>query len=239
MDDFIIKPFDAQALVGSILRHVTPASDRSERKLYVVPETPARSAVPWPEIEGIDSSDVRARLSNDFGLFRSMLKRLLDEFFDVAMPAVAEGPVALAIHKGRMHKLKGSAGMLGAKTIQRLASEAEAASAANEVERASQLATRLSAELQRLHQNAAPVFTATQAEAEEAALPSGGELEPQVVAGLIDLLRQQSLSATDHFSSLSPQLRRLLSKDSYELVRDHIRNLQFSDAANALEASQR
>jgi glycosylphosphatidylinositol transamidase (GPIT) subunit GPI8 len=56
-------------------------------------------------------------------------------------------------------------------------------------------------------------------------------------ADLIDLLRQQSLSATDHFTSISSQLRRHLSKDSYALVRDHIDNLQFRDAANALEAS--
>jgi HPt (histidine-containing phosphotransfer) domain-containing protein len=195
--------------------------------------------VPWPAIDGIDSSDVRARLSDDFGLFRSMLKRLLDEFFDVAMPAAANDAAAIGIHKGRMHKLKGSAGMLGAKTIHQLAGEAEAACAAGEVERAAVLATKLATELQRLHQSAAPVFAATQAQAEEVALPSGGELEPQVVAELIDLLRQQSLSATDRFSSVSPQLRRLLSKDSFALVRDHIDNLQFSDAANALEASQR
>jgi len=41
----------------------------------------------------------------------------------------------------------------------------------------------------------------------------------------------------DHFGSMSPQLRRVLSKDSYELVRDHIENLQFDDAVKVLEAS--
>ena len=177
MNDYIIKPFDDQALVCNILRHVKPASGQLTRQIDGTPATPAQAAVPWPEIEGIDSSDARERLSDDFDLFRSMLKRLLDEFSDVAIPAVAEDPVALAVHAGRMHKLRGSAGMLGAKAIQQLAGEAEAACAAGEVERAARLATRLATMLQRLEQSAAPVFEAARAQAEDAALTSGGELE--------------------------------------------------------------
>ena len=169
-----------------------------------------------------------------------MLKRLLDEFSDVAISALTEDPVALDVHAHRMHKLRGSAGMLGATSIQQLAGEAEAACAAGEAERAARLATKLAAHLQRLQHCAAPVLmAAARARAEDAALPSGGELKPQELSDFVDLLRQQSLSAMDRFSSISPQLRRLLNKDSYERVRDHIDNLQFSDAAEALEASQR
>ena len=43
------------------------------------------------------------------------------------MPALPH-PAALAAHAGRMHKLSGSAGMLGARGIQQLASKAETAS---------------------------------------------------------------------------------------------------------------
>jgi CheY-like chemotaxis protein len=239
MDDYLVKPFDAQALVCSILRHVKPASSQFAQLIDGAPETRAQTAVPWPEIDGIDSSDARERLSDDSDLFRSMLKRLLNEFSDVAIPAGGEDPVALAVHAGRMHKLRGSAGMLGAKAIQQLAGAAEAACVAGEVTRAARLAKRLAAALQRLRQSAEPALMAAQAPSEEVALPSDDELEPQVVADLVDLLRQQSLSAMDRFSSISPQLRRLLSKGSYELVRDHMDNLQFSDAAKALEASQR
>ncbi|MFC0134326.1 hybrid sensor histidine kinase/response regulator [Massilia eurypsychrophila] len=45
MNDYIVKPFDAPALVSSILRHVKPTRDRLIRQL-----------------EGIDLSDARARL---------------------------------------------------------------------------------------------------------------------------------------------------------------------------------
>ncbi|MEP6874255.1 MAG: Hpt domain-containing protein, partial [Burkholderiales bacterium] len=139
----------------------------------------------------------------------------------------------------RMHKLRGCAGILGAKAIHELAGQAEAACAAGEIERAADLATRLATQLQRLNQDAAPVLMAARAQAEEQALQSGGELKPQVLADLIDLLRQQSLSAMDRFSAISPQLRGLMSKGSYELVRSQIDNLQFNEAAEALEASQR
>jgi hypothetical protein len=73
---------------------------------------------------------------------------------------------------------------------------------------------------------------------EVAELRTGGELKPQELASLIRKLRRQSLSAMDQFGSMSPQLRRVLGKDSYEQVRDHIENLQFNDAAKVLEGSQ-
>ena len=238
MDDYIIKPFDAHALVGSILRHVKPGGTLPTRRIAATNQSPAQAAVPWPEIEGIDASDARERLTDDFGLFRSMLKRLLDEFADVAMPAGMVDGAALAVQAGRMHKLRGGAGMLGAAAIQQLAGEAEAACAAGEVDRATHLATRLAALLQRRQRSAAATLAANPAKSEEEAPLVGATIEPQALADLIDLLRQQSLSAMDRFSSLSRPLQCVLGKESYELVRSHIDNLQFSDAANALEETR-
>jgi HPt (histidine-containing phosphotransfer) domain-containing protein len=168
-----------------------------------------------------------------------MLKRLLDEFSDVAIAAQGADPLALAAFAGRMHKLRGSAGILGAQAIHIVAGEAEAACLAGEVERASRLSTELAIQLQRLQQTAAPTLMAALAADEEEAPNSEEELEPQVLADFVSLLRRQSLSAMDRFSSLSPQLRRLLGRSSYALVRGHMDNLQFGSAANALEASQR
>jgi len=240
MDDYLVKPFDAQSLVASILRRVAPARGQLVQPIDGVPATRVPDDLPWPEIEGIDAFDASERLSNDFGLFRSMLKRLLDEFSDVSIPAPGEDPVDLAVHAGRMHKLRGSAGILGAKEIHQLAGEAEAACAAGEVERSVHLATRLAVKLQRLRDCAVPALVlAAPAQAEDPSAPTGADgLESQALADFVDLLREQRLSAVDRFGSISPQLRRVLSKDSYELVRGHIENLQFSDAARALEACQ-
>jgi len=240
MNDFVIKPFDAQALVRTILRHVEPAhGELRPQVLDGMPATRADAAVPWPEIEGIDKSDARARLSNDFGLFRSMLGRLLDEFSDVGVSAPASEPEALAVQAARLHKLRGSAGLLGAKEIQQVAREAEAACVAGEVELAADLATALAMMLQRLARSAAPLLEAGRAQAGLAVLQGAGELEPRALTDLIELLRQQNLSAAARFMSISPQLHGLLGKETYDLAREHIDNLRFRDAADALQAISR
>ena len=128
--------------------------------------------------------------------------------------------------------------MLGAKAIHRLAGEAEAACAAGQAKRAVRLALQLVGKLQGLRQSAAcALVAAAPAQAEDRTTLTGSqELEPQAMADFLDLLHQQSMAAIDRFSQLSPQLQQLLSKDSFELVREHIDNLQFSDAAKTLEA---
>ncbi|WP_457447000.1 PAS domain S-box protein [Roseateles sp. P5_E4] len=239
MDDYLVKPFDPRSLVASILRRVAPVNGRPVHLIADSPDTSAPDSLPqpWPEIEGIDGLDVRERLSNDFGLFKLMLKRLLDEFPDISIPIAAQAPIDLAIHASRMHKLRGSAGTLGAREIHQLAGEAETACAAGNVERFGDLATRLAIKLHRLGECVAPLLVTAPAQAEDPSAATGGDsLEPQVLADFVGLLRQQSMSAIERFNGLAPQLQRLLSKGTFELVRQHIDDLQFSDAADALEA---
>ena len=241
MDDYIVKPFDAQQLMRSVLRHVQPPGGLQAYQSTVAHDEHDKAAQPhaaWPEIEGIDSEDARERLNNDFELFRSMLKRLLGEFADVALPGQASDAGTLATHAGRMHKLRGSAGLLGAKAIQRLAGEAEAACVGGDVALAAPLAEDLASELHRLRQSAEPAFQSRQAPAEEVLQQGGDPLEMSALAELVGLLRQQKLSAMDRFKTLSSQLRGHLRQGEYERVEDHLDNLRFSDAADILETER-
>ena len=238
MDDYIIKPFDAQQLMRSVLRHVRLPTFAHASKPVEARNAAAQPHAAWPEIDGIDSEDARERLNNDFELFRSMLKRLLGEFADVALPDEGADAGALAIHAGRMHKLRGSAGLLGAKSIQRLAGEAEAASVCGDVALAGPLAEDLGSELRRLRQSAEPAFHARQAPVEEAMVQGGDPLEMDALAELVDLLRQQRLSAMDRFKALSPQLCGYLGQGDYKRVQEHLDGLRFGDAADMLEAAR-
>jgi hypothetical protein len=103
---------------------------------------------PWPDIAGIDSADARARWCGDVALFTTMLARFFDEFGDVSVPADI----------GRMHKLRGGACMLGAKGVYQLAGDVEDACSRGDHDRAAQLSTRLTGEMQRLRENARPVL---------------------------------------------------------------------------------
>jgi HPt (histidine-containing phosphotransfer) domain-containing protein len=185
----------------------------------------------WPEIEGIDSAEARERWCDDVRLFSVMLGRLLEECADVMIPAEIQDSAARGIYIQRMHRLRGGACMLGAKAIFELASEVEATCVAVEIERAKTLANRLAIELQRVRLSAEHVFIAAPT---EAASSASVELEPHLIVELDALLRQQSLAALDRFSVISPQLRQYMGSVSYGVMRRHIDNLEFDDAANEL-----
>jgi PAS domain S-box-containing protein len=152
MDDFIIKPFDVHTLVSSVMRHARGRRPRAAPAIVPHNPQPSKAADWWPTIAGIDSDDARGRWCEDVNLFRCMLGRCLDEFSDIDAPADPE------LQTARLHKLRGGASMLGAKAVQQLAADAEAACIAGEVERSGQLAGELSRELQRLRVASATAF---------------------------------------------------------------------------------
>jgi hypothetical protein len=117
---------------------------------------------PWPDIVGIDSADARARWCGDAALFTTMLARLFDEFGDVSVPAGFNDSRVIAPYIGRMHKLRGGACMLGAKGVYELAGEVEDACNRGDHDRAAQLSSRLTGEIQRLRENARPVMAGAQ-----------------------------------------------------------------------------
>jgi len=244
MDDFIIKPFDAQTLSLCILRHVRISSLQAATPIEALPPSRVPSSTPWPAIDGIDSVDARLRLCGDFRLFRSSLKRLLDEFSNVTLPAANEDPAALREHQDRMHKLSGIAGMLGAKAIHQLAIDTRASCVAQQYESAENLSNALAVQLRRLRASAAPIFEAErqQAElaeqAEQAAPPAEGVIEQQRLLDLVHELRQQNLSALQHFGDIESHLRRHIGKPAFDVLREHMDNLRFIEAAQVLEESQ-
>ena len=96
---------------------------------------------------------------------------------------------------------------------------------------------RLVTQLDALRKSAARL--AVPAQCDDVRLAAGGSLDRAALEGLVELLLLQRLSAMGRFVSISSRLRGMLTESAYEVVRDHMNNLRFGDAANALEASQR
>jgi PAS domain S-box-containing protein len=235
MDDFLIKPFDPITLIRCISKHVRVSNDRAATPISASAVATA-PPVAWPDIEGIDSAEARARLSNDARLFLSCVARLLVEFSEVSF--FSEGQEAsLPKQAARMHKLKGAAGMLGAKGICALAAETEAACVAGDAQRASDFAAALATGLRQLRESAAPVVNAARAGAETLVEPLGSPLEPYLVDELVQLLRQQNLSAVDRFRTLEPRLRRHLAAAVQGELRSHMEALRFEAAAEMLQSN--
>jgi PAS domain S-box-containing protein len=233
MTDFICKPFDGQTLGRVILRHVLPRAGRRP------PEpTTAASAPPlderWPQINGIDTADANARWCGDVALFSAMLARLFEEYSEINYPPSVRGPTEVDLHIRRMHKLRGGACMLGAKTVSGLAEEIEVACVAGNLDQALRLTATLESAMQLLAENAEPVLAAARLRLSEASTSSVEPLAPDAIEELGFLLRQQSLAAVDRFRFLSPQLRNRMGAVLYEQLRLHVDNLQFDDACDDL-----
>jgi CheY-like chemotaxis protein len=247
MDSFIVKPFGAEALVRSILRHIKPTSGQHARLLVPAPAAEGeatgqgpteRGPGPWPEIDGIASTEVKERFGGDKDLFLSLLRRLLEEFSAIEIPDEGAVALVLAAYAGRMHKLRGSAGMLGAKSIQHLAAEAEAASRGGDLERTVHLASRLALELHQLLREAEPALNGPRrAPRPEARPDQATDPDPQLVKGFIEVLRQQNLSAVSRFGAIASQLERHLGQGPYAELCLHMENLRFSEAIQVLEGS--
>jgi CheY-like chemotaxis protein len=239
MDDFICKPFNRQTLGGSILSHVPATTLRRTAVHGEVANVPQVTKGAWPDIDGIDAADANARWCGDVPLFLAMLSRLFDEFDAVRFPADIEVLGSNAQFVRQMHKLRGGACMLGAKTVHALAGQIEAACLNGEMAQAAELRGRLSNEIRLVSKSARPVIAAEKARADNQLLTSVVPIAPSLFKELNALLRKQSLAAVDCFRSLAPQLRQSMGQAIYEQVRSHIDSLQFEEASNLLESTQR
>jgi CheY-like chemotaxis protein len=180
MDDFIIKPFDAATLISSVMHHTVSARVPAA-EFHSAPQT-TTEGMAWPAIDGIDMEDARNRFCDDWVLFRSSLQCFLGDFSDIAVPSSWSVPRSLTEQASRLHKLKGGAGILGAKVIQHLAAAAEAACVAGDGARAGERSIKLVIQLDALQSSAARAFEGVRIDEAPMGAPSDIRFESQIVA---------------------------------------------------------
>ncbi|MBL8305799.1 MAG: response regulator [Rubrivivax sp.] len=243
MDDFICKPLNPFALVVAVRRHVERTSGQA---IALRPRAAAReraAASAWPAIEGIDGAEVARRLDGDAPLFLSLLGSLLSEYADLRaehqpLPDDDAGRRALG---ARLHRLRGSAGILGATTVHRLATELEgglkqAATVPELRARLAPLVAALVAALDSLDRHARPWLDAKKPPAgEEDDCCSSEGPSPACVKQLMDLLQTQDLQALRVFRSMSVALRGALAPERYAGLQKAIEGLEFRNAAALLQ----
>ena len=237
MNDFVTKPFEAAQLIGRIRRWL------HQGRAVPLPSaagTLARRPVAWPDIDGIDSGTVCRRLGGDQDLFLSMLKRLVAEFLTLDRGA---SPVALDELPGlaaQLHKLKGSAGTLGAQAVERAASMADKACRTQQIERVGPLLADVIEELHHLRAAVSPCLAVHEArEAEHGTEPEGCErADPEAVAALIESLQRNDLGAIDRVHAMAQGLKLSLGQDGFTQLREGVNNLDFAAAVDVLRGSR-
>jgi signal transduction histidine kinase/AmiR/NasT family two-component response regulator/HPt (histidine-containing phosphotransfer) domain-containing protein len=240
MIDFVCKPIDPDTLIRTVRMHVERARG-SPLGLKVASRHRGRKveAAAWPHIEGIDSHDVANRLKHNVELFAVMLTCLLSEFGSGGPATVTlelgreSGRKALA---ARMHKLRGSAGMLGASVLQRLAVDADVAARSGAPEHELEQAQALVAQqLDSLAQHSRPFLEAQAAARTEMESKRGVEpLVPADLQRLIAHLQAHDLAALDLFAELEPALRAALGPTAAGPLRPAVERLEFDGAAEML-----
>jgi DNA-binding response OmpR family regulator len=121
MNDFLTKPIEPAALIRCIRKHVP------EARLVATSQVPSRAdsqcvqlAVrAWPSVHGLDVRDIARDLDYDAAEYALMLSRLARDGAEIASTdnTALEQPDARAQLASRVHKLRGSAGVLGAKAL--------------------------------------------------------------------------------------------------------------------------
>jgi CheY-like chemotaxis protein len=231
MNDFISKPFDPQALIRKV-RHLVEKARGEPISMVILDAAPPREADNRPKLmPSIDAGTVQQMFGEDLLLFNSLLLRLLQEYVDFAVPirVSPDDEVTHARLMGRAHKLKGSAGMIGATEIVRLAGATEKAlQQERPVDVVEGLLVRLASALTTLREEATR-YLKRQAEFEttDSSADSGPRADTAQLDELCALLERQDLAALEKCKSLSQSLSELLGALRFDRLRDAIENLDF------------
>ena len=120
MDDLVHKPFDVDHLVVCIRKHlqITDGGVPQAASLHT-----AKPAAGWPPLAGIDVVEASHRMGENKSLFASALQIFMRQYRNLDGGLAADD---LDEARRALHRLKGSAGTIGAMRLRELAEEAEA-----------------------------------------------------------------------------------------------------------------
>jgi PAS domain S-box-containing protein len=231
---FLTKPVDPQQLIATIRAEL-------ERRTGVPPEarTLVRGMSPgqaWPEIAGLDADGARHRLGGDPDLFLSMVERFLGEF--AGAPSAGDAQLAGDGLAKRMHKLVGSAGLIGALGVARLAAQLESLAQAGDADGLDGARRALADALAGLQQAAMPVIAAWQAQAAwalERASQAVAPIDRAEIDRLCALLDAQDFEAGACFDAAAPALRAHIGATLFAELAARMAELDFRSASQLLK----
>jgi HPt (histidine-containing phosphotransfer) domain-containing protein len=200
---------------------------------------PATSVTDGPLMDGIDSGIVQRMFGDDLSLFKSLLGRMLRDFADLAQPVSLHDKASRDGLMARLHKLKGSAGLIGATRVMRLAGAGETALQQDRaIEVVEKILGQLVSALTTLRQSAAPLLEQEVESAPNTPPAAGTADQPRDpnadLRELQALFESQDLAATVRFSALSRSLSELLDGVHFSELREAVDDLDFPRAARLL-----
>ena len=168
-------------------------------------------------------------------MFFSMLKRLITEFAPMEQRAESVKPEDLDGLAAQLHKLKGSAGTLGAGALERAASLADKACRTRQLEQVGHLVVDVVEELEQLRGAVAPFLKAHEVRLARRINRNVARLDLDALSALLDALQRNDLCALDQLNAMAAGLKPHLGDEGLAHLLDQVDNLAFAEAAAVLQ----
>jgi two-component system, sensor histidine kinase and response regulator len=243
MDDFLTKPLEPLDLVKllrsriGLYRGKAPAVVLSQSVAGAATLEPPASQ-PWPDIPGIDTTLAMAYSSNSVALFNKLLALVQKNYSDWGVTwlglANQKGAGINADLCASLHKLRGSAGMLGAAELAAVAGQAESSILGGTVlpvDAVQQVAKVLDDLLAHVEDHTSMLMPNETVVLDDGPLTQAGR---DKLATLTELLSRCDLDAIDLGLALRQELVSLLGQDEAKTLLQKIDELEFGTAHTLL-----
>jgi HPt (histidine-containing phosphotransfer) domain-containing protein len=147
-------------------------------------ESPPPDWPDWPVVDGIDANDVAQRLDGDVAVFHVLLGLFIDELDDLecALSTTPSGEQVAQIAQ-RLHKLRGTAGNLGARDLYAVANETERALREERMPAAIEGLRRVLEQLARLRRSVTAMLDAASSSATDVTMETSSQVARSTLQG--------------------------------------------------------
>lgn len=239
MNAFLTKPIDPAKLILCLRKHVERYRNTAVLVDSIEVSKENKQSKYWPEIKGIINS--YSLFQGDLTLFEFTLKRLFQEHQDIdtlQSPNIdltdANTRTSLA---SKIHKLRGSAGMIGAKHLYNLTSEAEISLRNGVDNKQTNLLTDIVKTFHELEANSHDFLEQQQESQNKKAtmdISDGKAIDTLTLNKLIEMLNSNDLSANDLAESNEQGLILLLGQQQHTVFNESIRMLDYKQSVKIL-----
>ncbi|BBN81388.1 hypothetical protein PA25_13730 [Pseudoalteromonas sp. A25] len=243
MNDFVAKPFAPETLIKAI-REALAGHVNKTPKLSAIKTDAHHDNDDWPSIEGLDIEQAKHMLMGDKELFFKTLERLLNNNSNLLSNSEKQFKFKDLIKdekdtKTQIHKLKGTAGMIGASALSALASKIEA-DLRNGMTLPNENFIQLIDTLHTLKSNSSALLLAWKESKAASMLCNDSadiqQLSLEPIEQIVKMLQEQDLAALDKIESNITSLHKLLPKEQFVQFQTALENLNFIAAADILMA---
>lgn len=242
MDTFLTKPIEPESLIHTLRRMVEVYRDKTIQIESISDEPTDNHYEDWPEIEGLTNNS--GMFQGDKALFVQALNRLLAENENLELSA-DESLAAIDSEQARMalasqlHKLRGTAGTIGAKSLYQHASELEISLRKGGTQLEA-LRKYIADDIASLRTNSAAFLNAwadLQAKHEVIDLSDVTPMRDADIEALIEKLDDHDLAASSIFKQSANSIRSLIGHSAFAELEQMIQTLDYQAAAEILRKS--